>query len=145
MQAFAQALADARHLIWVRTGRPSSSIGLRHTFCVAAVPAAGAAGRPGASSLHQHALALLLTQLPLLRAGGSDDAAPAGDAGSSQPPSPPSELLLVVDPAFRDSFLLPNPTPSYTALIDALPDMWCGTAEQLVPLVEFMCHQVRRQ
>lgn len=62
-------------------------------------------------------------------------------AGSVAPDSQNAQLF-VVDPCFKDSFLLPNATPSYSRLCDALPNIFVGTAEQLVPLVEFMCSQV---
>jgi uncharacterized protein (TIGR01615 family) len=61
-------------------------------------------------------------------------------AGSDAAPSPE---LFVVDPCFRDSFQLPNATPEYQALWEALPALFVGTAEQLVPIVKLMCDQVR--
>lgn len=59
----------------------------------------------------------------------------AGQAANTQ--------LFVVDPCFRDSFLLSNATTSYQCLCDELPPLFVGTAEQLVPLVEYMCHQMQ--
>eukprot|EP00878_Enallax_costatus_P008188 GHUV01008561.1.p1 GENE.GHUV01008561.1~~GHUV01008561.1.p1 ORF type:complete len:361 (+),score=105.39 GHUV01008561.1:1158-2240(+) len=51
--------------------------------------------------------------------------------------------LFVVDPCFKDSFLLSNGSPAYNRLCDMLPSTYVGTAEQLVPLVEFMCSQMQ--
>lgn len=61
-------------------------------------------------------------------------------AGSDAAPSPE---LFVVDPCFRDSFQLPNATPEYQALWEALPALFVGTAEQLVPIVKLMCDQMQ--
>lgn len=51
--------------------------------------------------------------------------------------------LFVVDPCFKEQFQLPNATPEYSALFQELPNLFVGTAEQLVPIVELMCTQVR--
>jgi hypothetical protein len=51
--------------------------------------------------------------------------------------------LFVVDPCFKEQFQLPNTTPEYTALWQDLPNLFVGTAEQLVPIVELMCTEVR--
>jgi hypothetical protein len=83
-------------------------VSLRHTFVLAGVPAATAAG---------------------------------GDVQPST--AAPAPQLYVVDPCFRDSFQLPNATPAYAAMWEALPALFVGTAAQLVPLVEVMCEQVR--
>jgi uncharacterized protein (TIGR01615 family) len=48
----------------------------------------------------------------------------------------------VVDPSFKDSFVLSNGTPAYAAVWQALPELFVGTAQHLVPLVEFLCTQV---
>jgi uncharacterized protein (TIGR01615 family) len=50
--------------------------------------------------------------------------------------------LFVVDPSFKEQFQLPNATPEYSALFQDLPNLFVGTAEQLVPIVELMCTQV---
>lgn len=50
--------------------------------------------------------------------------------------------LFVVDPCFKEQFSLPNATPEYQSLWNDLPDLFVGTAEQLVPVVELMCTQV---
>lgn len=50
--------------------------------------------------------------------------------------------LFVVDPCFKEQFQLPNATPEYQALWQELPNLFVGTAEQLVPIVELMCTQV---
>jgi hypothetical protein len=55
----------------------------------------------------------------------------------------PVPQLFVVDPCFKEQFQLPNATPEYTALWQELPSLFVGTAEQLVPIVELMCTQVR--
>jgi hypothetical protein len=51
--------------------------------------------------------------------------------------------LFVVDPCFKEQFQLPNATPEYNALWQDLPNLFVGTAEQLVPIVELMCTEVR--
>jgi len=50
--------------------------------------------------------------------------------------------LFVVDPCFKEQFSLPNATPEYQSLWNDLPNLFVGTAEQLVPVVELMCTQV---
>eukprot|EP00879_Flechtneria_rotunda_P001016 GHRR01001152.1.p1 GENE.GHRR01001152.1~~GHRR01001152.1.p1 ORF type:complete len:387 (+),score=133.65 GHRR01001152.1:827-1987(+) len=49
----------------------------------------------------------------------------------------------IIDPDFRDSFLLSNATPEYQALYEALPNLFVGTAEQLEPIVLFMASQMQ--
>jgi uncharacterized protein (TIGR01615 family) len=73
---------------------------------------------------------------------------PAGCSASSPTAADtPDDSLLpqlfVVDPCFKEQFQLPNATPEYSALFQELPDLFVGTAEQLVPVVELMCTQVR--
>ncbi|KAF6266452.1 hypothetical protein COO60DRAFT_1633045 [Scenedesmus sp. NREL 46B-D3] len=50
--------------------------------------------------------------------------------------------LFVIDPSFRDAFLLSNATPAYQFLWEQLPRLFVGTADQLVTVVEFMCSQM---
>lgn len=64
----------------------------------------------------------------------------AGSTGADLMPQ-----LFVVDPSFKEQFQLPNATPEYSALFQDLPNLFVGTAEQLVPVVELMCTQVRRR
>lgn len=66
----------------------------------------------------------------------------AGVTPASVSSKPDSTQLFVIDPCFRDSFLLSNATPGYQRLCEVLPSIYVGTAEQLVPLVEFMCSQM---
>eukprot|EP00775_Hariotina_reticulata_P008615 gene8615-8796_t len=51
--------------------------------------------------------------------------------------------LFVVDPSFKDSFVLSNATPAYAAVWQALPELFVGTARHLVPLVELLCTQIQ--
>eukprot|EP00877_Chromochloris_zofingiensis_P006603 jgi/Chrzof1/2196/Cz11g06010.t1 len=53
------------------------------------------------------------------------------------------EHLYVVDPCFKDQFKLANPTPYYTSLLSVLPDLFVGAAEDLAPLVEFLCAEMK--
>lgn len=62
---------------------------------------------------------------------------PAGSSGADLMPE-----LFVVDPCFKEQFQLPNATPEYSALWQDLPNLFVGTAEQLVPVVELLCTQV---
>jgi hypothetical protein len=61
----------------------------------------------------------------------------AGNSGADLMPE-----LFVVDPCFKEQFQLSNATPEYSALWQDLPNLFVGTAEQLVPVVELLCTQV---
>jgi hypothetical protein len=80
-----------------------------------------------------------------LQAGCSQEAnASLGSSpDSSSCCTPTAAQLFVIDPSFRDAFLLSNATPAYQRLWEQLPSLFVGTADQLVTVVEFMCMQVR--
>jgi uncharacterized protein (TIGR01615 family) len=81
----------------------------------------------------------------VLQAGCSqqeDDASPGSSPDSSSCCTPTAAQLFVIDPSFKDAFLLSNATPAYQRLWEQLPSLFVGTAEQLVTVVEFMCSQV---
>lgn len=83
--------------------------------------------------------------LAVLQAGCSQeaDASPGSSPDSSSCCTPTAAQLFVIDPSFRDAFLLSNATPAYQRLWEQLPGLFVGTADQLVAVVEFMCMQVR--
>lgn len=117
LHAFAEVLASRGHLVCLRTGRPSNAaqVALRHTFVVA-----------GVTGCSQEA-----------------DASPGSSPDSSSCCTPTAAQLFVIDPSFRDAFLLSNATPAYQRLWEQLPGLFVGTADQLVAVVEFMCMQMQ--
>ena len=50
--------------------------------------------------------------------------------------------MFVVDPVFRDKFHVAKTTPAFASLWSCLPEVFVGTAEQLVPLVQLVCGEV---
>jgi uncharacterized protein (TIGR01615 family) len=52
------------------------------------------------------------------------------------------DVPYIVDPAFKEQFEIPSPTPSYTALLDLLPAEFVGTSSRLVPLVQNLCAEM---
>lgn len=49
---------------------------------------------------------------------------------------------LFVDCAFKDQFKICQPTQHYSHLLWQLPDVFIGSANRLVPLVELMCTEI---
>jgi uncharacterized protein (TIGR01615 family) len=49
---------------------------------------------------------------------------------------------IIVDPNFKEQFLIPQPTRSYTAVLEMLPEEFVGTAARLLPLVEVLCREM---
>lgn len=74
--------------------------------------------------------------------GPEKEASPSSSPDSSSCSTPTAAQLFVIDPSFRDAFLLSNATPAYQFLWEQLPRLFVGTADQLVTVVEFMCSQV---
>lgn len=172
LERFAQLLAMRGQHVWLRTGRldcAEGQVALRHSFVLAGITATGWAHstlalnnsklQQGGVRMHifgrqqmysavclqrvsmlalTHATHMLLLHTPL--AGPSS---PSSDHNSSSNPADLSATqLFVVDPAFKEQFALPTSTAQYLNLFEQLPDLFVGTAEQLVPIVELMCTQV---
>lgn len=57
-------------------------------------------------------------------------------AGSSQQPR------LVVDPFFREQFVIAHPTPRYRAILEFLPQVYVGETPRLTQLVTFLCSEM---
>mmetsp|Transcript_10561 Transcript_10561/g.30077 ORF Transcript_10561/g.30077 Transcript_10561/m.30077 type:complete len:334 (-) Transcript_10561:15-1016(-) len=53
------------------------------------------------------------------------------------------EELIVVDPNFRDQFLISSCTPRYQAVLNSLPLEFVGTKHQLVGTVALLCDEVQ--
>eukprot|EP00882_Tetradesmus_deserticola_P001878 GHRQ01002014.1.p1 GENE.GHRQ01002014.1~~GHRQ01002014.1.p1 ORF type:complete len:500 (+),score=147.81 GHRQ01002014.1:1190-2689(+) len=117
LHAFAEVLANRGHLVCLRTGRPSNvaQVALRHTFVVAGVT--------GSST--------------------EEEASSSSSPDSSSCLSPTAAQLFVIDPSFKDAFLLSNASPAYQCLWEQLPRLFVGTADQLVTVVELMCSQMQ--
>ena len=56
---------------------------------------------------------------------------------------PDGQQMFVVDPVFQDKFQVAKTTPAFASLLSCLPEVFVGTAEQLVPLVQLVCNEVR--
>lgn len=52
------------------------------------------------------------------------------------------DVPYIVDPAFKEQFEIPSPTPSYAALLALLPMEFVGTSSRLVPLVQNLCAEM---
>lgn len=52
------------------------------------------------------------------------------------------DVPYIVDPAFKEQFEIPSPSPSYAAVLDLLPDEFVGTSSRLVPLVQSLCAEM---
>ena len=48
----------------------------------------------------------------------------------------------VIELDFRDRFNIANPTPFYNTCLAAVPEVWVGPLEQLLPLVELLCYEM---
>ena len=51
-------------------------------------------------------------------------------------------MRYVVDPVFREQFVIAKPTPRYASLLSSLPDVFIGPFENLTPLVLFLCAEM---
>ncbi|KAK9814324.1 hypothetical protein WJX72_004060 [[Myrmecia] bisecta] len=49
---------------------------------------------------------------------------------------------LIVDPSFRDQFVISQSTPLYRQLLERVPAVFVGTAHALVPLVRLLCSEM---
>lgn len=52
------------------------------------------------------------------------------------------ETQLIVDPYFKEQFEIPQPTATYRAVLNLLPQEFVGTASRLVPLVQCLCAEM---
>jgi hypothetical protein len=51
---------------------------------------------------------------------------------------------VIIDPFFREQFEVPVASRRYASLVEALPAVYVGTQEHLIPLVELMCEEMSR-
>ena len=51
---------------------------------------------------------------------------------------------IIIDPFFREQFEVPVASSRYASLVGALPAVYVGTQEHLIPLVELMCEEMSR-
>jgi uncharacterized protein (TIGR01615 family) len=49
----------------------------------------------------------------------------------------------IVDPCFKEQFEIPHQTQRYAQVLAALPRIFIGTEERIVPLVELLCSEIR--
>lgn len=49
---------------------------------------------------------------------------------------------LLVDPNFREQFAIPQPTPSFAAILASVPEVFVGTSVRLLPVVELICTEM---
>jgi len=49
---------------------------------------------------------------------------------------------IIIDPTFREQFIIAHPSPRYSAVLDALPPVFIGTPSKVQPLVEFLCSEM---
>eukprot|EP00878_Enallax_costatus_P002300 GHUV01002475.1.p1 GENE.GHUV01002475.1~~GHUV01002475.1.p1 ORF type:complete len:344 (+),score=116.81 GHUV01002475.1:340-1371(+) len=52
------------------------------------------------------------------------------------------ETELIVDPNFKEQFEIPQPTATYRAVLNMVPQEFVGTASRLVPLVQLLCAEM---
>lgn len=52
------------------------------------------------------------------------------------------DSTLIVDPLFREQFAIPQPTATYEALLELIPQEFVGTASRLIPLVQCLCAEM---
>lgn len=55
---------------------------------------------------------------------------------------PRAPRMYVIDPRFREQFMSAHPTALYRRLVESVPPTFCGTMEQLRPLVELLAGQM---
>jgi hypothetical protein len=51
---------------------------------------------------------------------------------------------IIVECAFRSHFCIPCATKPYLAILERVPDIFVGTASQMLPLVEIVTHELAR-
>jgi uncharacterized protein (TIGR01615 family) len=49
---------------------------------------------------------------------------------------------VIIDPTFRDNFVIAHPSARYSAVLDALPLVFIGTLSKVQPLVEALCSEM---
>lgn len=64
-----------------------------------------------------------------------------GAASRSYAPSAAAEEVII-DPTFRDNFVIAHPSPRYSAALEALPHVFIGTLSTVQPLVELLCAEM---
>lgn len=158
VDAIARDLVSAGYLVQIRdqaaSGRPKDARRclqqLRHRFIVCL----GAAARPGAAAWWGSASAG-----PPAAPGGPDGAVPGAPRAASAPGAMEAMVMaaagllcpgdihflpepLVVEPRFRDQFVIAHPTPAYQALLEAVPQCFVGTMERLEAVVSLLCDEM---
>lgn len=53
-----------------------------------------------------------------------------------------AEEEVIIDPTFRDNFVIAHPSPRYSAALEALPPVFIGTLSTVQPLVELLCAEM---
>ena len=53
-------------------------------------------------------------------------------------------MQFIIDPKFREQFLIAHPTARYSAMLEALPEVFTGTDSQLAGVVEVLCAELSR-
>jgi uncharacterized protein (TIGR01615 family) len=56
--------------------------------------------------------------------------------------TPHSAEEIVIDPTFKDNFIIAHPSVRYAAVLDALPPVFIGTLSKVQPLVELLCAEM---
>jgi hypothetical protein len=130
LRTFARALGQLGHYVWLRSCVPSNSkkegLRLKHSFLVC-----GTGGRA--------ALAPARPRPPPPPAAGAPSAAPPAvaliipRAGAG---------LVVIDPHFREQFLVANASETYAQLCSYLPPVFAGSASDVANIVGLMCREV---
>jgi uncharacterized protein (TIGR01615 family) len=49
---------------------------------------------------------------------------------------------IIIDPTFRDNFVIAHPSARYSAVLEALPLVFIGTLSKVQPLVEALCSEM---
>lgn len=49
---------------------------------------------------------------------------------------------IIIDPTFKESFIIAHPSARYTAALEALPPVFIGTLRTVQPLVELLCAEM---
>lgn len=61
---------------------------------------------------------------------------------SSRSRTPHAAEEIVIDPTFRDNFIIAHPSARYSAVLAALPPVFIGTLSKVQPLVELLCAEM---
>lgn len=48
----------------------------------------------------------------------------------------------IVEPRFREQFLISHPTEEYSELLEHVPDVFVGTSSRLIPVVQVLCAEM---